>query len=654
MPLIGGWFQHQAVRSLAEDGSAPAVRLLGESVAHGPDKALKKAAFEALREVAAGGNVPAQETLCRLVIRNNHAPARKTAIAAGYLPHEELNRALFLFLTGQWKKYEELDVDHRLLRAAYENSDARIRARIAARARASGRLEWVDMVAGSKQARRVADMSDSEWTAALALLEQAERWDDIWRLAQDAPPRWSVLLLRRLRRASRISREHERQGCEELIRLARAWKPADLDPYMYHRTTLEGHTREVRSLAFNSSRTILASGSTDGTVRLWDMPDGRPRTVLTGHRGWVNHVAVTPDGEILASVARDGRLCLWRLPDGKRLRKSKRHQGPIFGLAISPLGNLLATSGADRTVRLWSLPRGDLLATLKRHRGPVSCLAISSDGACLATGSADCDVRIWSLPHGKPQCTLEAHRSDETDGILAVAFSPDGQTLASSGTDGTIFLWSVPGGRELRKLRIHTGSAGSLSFTPDGTMLISAGGEYAVQIWSVATGQPLKTLLGHVTEHSCFAMSSDGNFLATSGSSGPDRDHTIRLWSLREQQAIRMLSGHQYAITSLALSPDGRLLASGSGDSSIRLWSAEPARLADLPAARATVHDLESAQKLLGQESLTEAERNHLEFIAALLRWRMRLDIIAADAGPKVIELGEFDIEIEDSPASPG
>jgi WD40 repeat protein len=647
MPLIGGWLQHQALRTLAEDGSAPAVRVLGEAIVDSAGKALKEAAYDALRDIAAAGNVPAREAICRLVTRHNHAAARKTALASGYLPHDDLNRALFLFLTSQWSKYDTLDVDHRLLKAAYDNADTRLRARIAARARAAGRFEWVDMVAGGKQARRVAAMTDAEWTTALALLERGERWDDLWRLAQEAPARWSVRLLRSLKRGLRITRVHERKGCDELIRLAKKWKQADLEPVMVHRSTLEGHSREVRCLAFDGAGAILASGSADATVRLWEMPEGRPRGVLAGHRGWINQLALTPDGEILASVARDGRICLWRLPDGKRLRKKKAHEGAVFGLALSPHGDLLATGGADRLVKLWSLPRAEQLATLKKHRAAVSCLAISPDGTYLASGSADSDVCIWLLPGGKLLCTLEEHRDEQNDGILAVAFSPDGQMLASSGTDGAIRIWSVPRGRQLRNLRTHTGSAGSLAFSRDGAMLISAGSDYAVQIWDVHTGQVLKFLEAHITENSCVAMSRDGGFLVTSGSSGADVDHTIRIWSLRDSQTVRSLCGHQRAITSLALSPDGRLLASGSGDSTIRIWSAELARLAETSAARLSLRDLEMAQKLLAQEELTEAERSDLEFVAALLRWRMRLDIVIDEAGPKVIELGEFDIEIE-------
>jgi WD40 repeat protein len=647
MPLIGGWLQNQALRNLADDGSLAAVRLLGRAVVDSAEKSLKEAAFAALKEIASDGNIPAREAICELASHHNHVAARKVAWTSDYLPRDAQERALFLFLTNQWEEYEALDVDHRLLRSAYDSADAKLRARIAARARAAGRFEYVDMVAGGKQSRRMAEMTDAEWTASLDLLERGQRWDELWRLAQNAPPCWSVPLLRKLRHASRISNAQERKGCVELIRLARTWKRANFDTFMVHRATLEGHSRDVRCLTFDHAGSTLASGSSDGSVRLWEMPDGKPRAVLSGHRGWVNHLAITPDNGTLVSAARDGRICLWRLHDGKRLRKKKVHVGAIFGVAVTPQGDLLATGGADRLVKLWSLPRTTLLATMKKHRAAISCLAISPNGAYLASGGADSDVCIWSLPAGKLMRTLEEHRDETNDGILALTFSPDGRLLASSGTDGAIRLWSVPSGRQVKNLRTHTGSAGTLAFTPNSKFLISAGSDYAIQLWDVQTGQNLASVDASLATNACVAVSQKGDFLLTSGASGNEVDHTIRIWDLREQRVVRSLSGHQRGITSMALGQGDRLLASGSGDSTIRIWSAELARLEETPAAQLTLRDLESANKLLAQELLTETERLHLEFVAALLRWRMRLDIVIGDAAPKVIELGEFDIEIE-------
>src|SRR5262249_2336850 len=126
VPLIGSWVQGQALRALADEGSAEAMRLLAEAVTQGEDESIEEAALGALGPQAEQGNVAAQEALCRLVIHHDHPGARKAVFAAGYVPHEETHRALFYFLTEQWAEYESLDFDHRLLREAYDSADARL------------------------------------------------------------------------------------------------------------------------------------------------------------------------------------------------------------------------------------------------------------------------------------------------------------------------------------------------------------------------------------------------------------------------------------------------------------------------------------------------------------------------------------------------
>src|SRR5262245_54170008 len=81
----------------------------------------------------------AREAVCRVVIEEDNAPAREGALAGGYLPKDPHQRALFLFLTEQWERYEGHDFDHRLLRTAYEAADARLRGRLMEKLRAAGR-----------------------------------------------------------------------------------------------------------------------------------------------------------------------------------------------------------------------------------------------------------------------------------------------------------------------------------------------------------------------------------------------------------------------------------------------------------------------------------------------------------------------------------
>src|SRR5262249_52879107 len=105
-PWYGGWLQNQALKTLALDGSAEAMRVLEDAVVQAADETLADAALESLQQLAAEGNVAAQEALCRLVIHEDQPCVRKIVSAAGYVPHEESKRALFYFLTDRWDEYD--------------------------------------------------------------------------------------------------------------------------------------------------------------------------------------------------------------------------------------------------------------------------------------------------------------------------------------------------------------------------------------------------------------------------------------------------------------------------------------------------------------------------------------------------------------------
>ncbi|MBI3951491.1 MAG: hypothetical protein HY314_13655 [Acidobacteria bacterium] len=100
-------------------------------------------------------NPEAQETICRLVIEDDHALAREVAVAAQYTLRDPHQRALFYFLTDQWEKYESLDFDHTMLRTVYEVGDEGLRKRIAEKARQAGRMEFVEIVSQSRDQRDI-------------------------------------------------------------------------------------------------------------------------------------------------------------------------------------------------------------------------------------------------------------------------------------------------------------------------------------------------------------------------------------------------------------------------------------------------------------------------------------------------------------------
>lgn len=300
-----------------------------------------------------------------------------------------------------------------------------------------------------------------------------------------------------------------------------------------HAATLTGHARDVWSVAFALDGNSLASGSLDGTVRLWDPAAGKVQTTLQGHTGGVLAVAFSPDGRTLASGSRDGTVRLWDLPAGTARVTLPGYTGA--SVAFSPNGTLVATGGVDDTVRLWEVASGRSLPTLKAGRNSVHAIAFSPDGATIALGHAvgsGVTLQLWDLAANVVRASLPGHQD-----VTSVCFSADGQVLASADLHGLVKLWDPSTGAERAALTpagrnqyFQPSAVLSVAFSPRGSFLVAGLHLQAgpnVQIWEVATGQVRAVLEGHRNSVQSVTFSPDGRTLATGS-----RDRTIRLWSL--------------------------------------------------------------------------------------------------------------------------
>jgi serine/threonine protein kinase/Tol biopolymer transport system component len=288
--------------------------------------------------------------------------------------------------------------------------------------------------------------------------------------------------------------------------------------------SLQGHEGGVcvdGCVAFSPDAQLLASGSWDNTIKLWEVSTGNTLQTLRGHRDLVLSIAWSPNGLLLASGSADSTIKLWEVSTGKALQTLTEQDSWVGTLAFSPDGQILAAEGANNTVKLWELNTDKAPQSLTGHENAVSSIAFSPDGRLLASASFDSTIKLWELSTGNVLHTLKGHKKE----VLTVAFSPDGKFLASGDAVSAIKLWNVSTGKARRTLKGHSNWVLSVTFSPDGRTLASASHDYTIKLWNVRRGKLLRTLTGHENDVNAIAFSPDGKIFA-SGS----RDKTIKLW----------------------------------------------------------------------------------------------------------------------------
>jgi WD40 repeat protein len=171
--------------------------------------------------------------------------------------------------------------------------------------------------------------------------------------------------------------------------------------------SLQGHGNWARAVAFQDhAGLIVASGSEDHTIKLWNSGSGQEISTLRHPDGGVNAIAFSHDGALLASASNDTTIKLWEVASNRLLLTLQGHRHTVFSVAFSPNGKLLASGGVDKTVRLWDVDNGQELFTLSGHTSWVFSVAFSPDGRLLASGSKDKTIKLWEVTSGRELSTI--------------------------------------------------------------------------------------------------------------------------------------------------------------------------------------------------------------------------------------------------------
>jgi WD40 repeat protein len=261
-------------------------------------------------------------------------------------------------------------------------------------------------------------------------------------------------------------------------------------------------------------RTLISVGQ-DTHVKLWSAADWQPSGSFEGHAKSVYTIALSPDEKLLATGSSDATVRVWSYTTGETLHVLSLQGGGVF----SPDGSRLATLSVRGGVALWEAGSGRELLNLARLDRRIFALAFSADGGTLLAGGTGAIHRV-DPADGTVRGALAGHEV----AVAALRLSPDGQTLASTGADRTLRLWSMEDWSEARRIELETGGIHQLSFSPDGRR-VAVGAEHLILIHDVSSGDLADRIELQPKGVYGLAFSPDGRYLANAAADGK-----VRLW----------------------------------------------------------------------------------------------------------------------------
>lgn len=346
-------------------------------------------------------------------------------------------------------------------------------------------------------------------------------------------------------------------------------------------TSLTGHKARVNGFSQNSEG-LIASISDDTTIRIWDPLAATEVTTLVGHAGAIQSAAFHPQTKTIVTGSSDKTMKYWDVgihkddegswgasswnaeQDTIEHKPLTGHAAPINHLALSPSGAYLLSVGDDKKCFLWDTETNHVTRTFRLSGNPTfKCCAFSPQEQTFVTASDDGNIHLWDVRTARAVKHVAQHSGPATSCSLNKA----GGTVISGGWDNTVFVSDLRID-SARPMTGHTDWVLATAHAPSGDLCASAGWDQTVRVWSASSFSRKHVLTGHMDTVTALAISPDSRYVASSS-----YDSTIKLWNLTGGLIEATFPGHAGHVNKVAFSPTTpTVLFSAGSDGVVKLW----------------------------------------------------------------------------------
>ncbi|KAJ9659115.1 hypothetical protein H2201_007517 [Coniosporium apollinis] len=392
-----------------------------------------------------------------------------------------------------------------------------------------------------------------------------------------------------------IRRDSSQECRDESQSRVRPWKDVYKDRFKvgtnwkygrYSEKVFKGHTNGIMCLQLEDN--ILATGSYDSTIKIWDLDSGEEIRTLTGHTAGVRCLRL--EGCTLFSGSLDRTVKVWNWRTGVCKRTLTGHSGGIIGLDYDASANTLATGSMDKTIRIWNFSKSGTSTTFlfKGHTDWVNAVKIDGASRTVFSASDDCTVRLWDLDTRRCIKVYEGHVGQvqqvlplppefelEDDNLEGNAHSDDeGSSTTSSSrhhsvTDAQLnpspppppATFSSANGAATVPPLFHSSDPDR---APPPKYMLTGALDSTLRLWHTASGRCIRTYFGHI--EGIWALAAD-TLRIVSGA----EDRSVKIWDPRSGECERTIARHRAPVTCVGLRDWG--FATGGEDCEVRVYS---------------------------------------------------------------------------------